>query len=72
MKIDLMHEMYENLYILLCTLVSYLFNMYTHYDKVLTCNDKVLACDDKVLACDDKVLAYDIIHDVLRCLLIMS
>ena len=35
MNIDLMHEMYYNIYIILCTLVSYLYNLYTNYDKVL-------------------------------------
>ena len=73
-----------NLYILLCTLVSSSYNLYTTMSRwyarwhandvvlllqILHYYDKVLACDVKMLACDDKVLACDVMHDVLRCFL---
>ena len=59
MNVDLMHEMYYNLYIILCTLVSYLYNLYTNYDKALAYD---------VIRDVFEVLAYDVMCDVFKVL----
>ena len=47
-----MHEMYYNLYIILWTLVSYLYKLYTNYDKAL----------DDVMHDVFEVLVDDVMH----------
>ena len=54
----LIHEMYYNLYIILWTLVSYLYKLYTNYDKAL---DDVMHDVFEVL--DD--VMYDVIERYL-------
>ena len=70
MNVDLVHEMYYNLYIILCTLVSYLYKLYTNYDKVLMMSSMMYLRCLLMMSCMMYLRCLlDVMHDVLRCLL---